>query len=200
MMNQTTLNVASDKKASQPLAANVKATKILKKDYVLNDIEALKKKLDNSTRNPSIEISKEAVDGSCVTVGVKTALYEYFKARLMDDFKNHPNICEAKPIQKVVANTHMHGIADVEYQLEVSFKIGNNVHQVKVVCFSTTCNIMIQNMNGKSEQKTYLQNKHSARFFDEHFLIDFGKKAPEKFPNMDDQFIPKLRLELKKMQ
>ena len=164
---QTTSNVVI---ADEQVAVKNKPN-VLKKDYFLNDIDALKKKLDNSKRNPAIEISKEAIDGSCVTVGMKTALYEYFKACLMDDFKNHPNICVAKPVLKAVANTHMNGVADVEYQLEVSFKIGENIHQVKVLCFSTTCNMLIQNMNGKSEAKSYFQNKHGARFFAEQFLL-----------------------------
>jgi hypothetical protein len=59
---------------------------------------------------------------------------------------------------------------------------------------------MVQNMGGKSEGKSYLQNKHSAKFFAEEFIINFGQKALENFPEMDDKYIPSLKLELKKMQ
>ena len=55
-------------------------------------------------------------------------------------------------------------------------------------------------MNCKSEPKTYFQNKHSARFFAEQFLLVFGKNALDKCPNMDGQIIPKLKAELKRMQ
>jgi hypothetical protein len=94
---------------------NKKQTKTLKKDYVLNDLDALKKKLDNSQRNPGIEISEEAVDGSCATVGVKTALFEYFKAFLIEYLQKDNRITKVEPVQKVVADTKFHGEANVEY-------------------------------------------------------------------------------------
>ena len=37
--------------------------KIFNKDYLLNEMEAIKKKLEFCTRNPGIEIISEAVDG-----------------------------------------------------------------------------------------------------------------------------------------
>ena len=55
-------------------------------------------------------------------------------------------------------------------------------------------------MKGKSEKKTYLQNKHSARFFAEEFIISFGMKALSNDPDMDNKCIPQLRSALKKMQ
>ena len=54
---------------------------------------------------------------------------------------------------------------------------------------------MVQNMNGKSEMKSYLQNRHSARFFAEEFILKFGLKALSTFPDMDNQFIPQLKSE-----
>ena len=191
---------AIDKNDDKVVDGKKKMTKILKKDYVLNDMEALKKKLDNAKRKPEIEISGEAKDGSCVTIGLKTSLFEYFKSFLMEHFKKDDRISNVEPIQKVVAETNFHGEANVEYQLEVTFKIEANEHKVKILCFSTTCNIMVQNMGGKSALKSYFQNQHSAMFFASEFILSFGRAALGKCQDMDEQYIPGLKLQLKKMQ
>ena len=53
-------------------------------------------------------------------------------------------------------------------------------------------------MKGKSEMKSYLQNKHSARFFAEELILSFGMKALSSDPDMDNKFIRQLRSALKK--
>ena len=53
------------------------AGKTVKKDYVLNDLEALKKKLAHSTRSPEIEVASEAINGAKITNTVKTVLFDY---------------------------------------------------------------------------------------------------------------------------
>ena len=193
-------NAVIDAKVDKQLVLKKNQPKVLKKDYVLNDMEALKKKLDNARRNPGIEISGEAVDSSCVTIGVKTALYEYFKSSLMEILGKDSRIANIKPIQKVIADTNFNGEASVEYQLEIIYLIDGNEHQLKILCFSTTCNIMVQNMGRKTEPKTYFQNRHSAKYFAEEFLLTIGHKALEDVLDMDDRFIPTLKSELKRMQ
>ena len=61
-----------------------KMDNVIKKDYVLNELEALKKKLDNEDLKPEISISSHAVDGSNATISMKTSLYEYAKVHLME--------------------------------------------------------------------------------------------------------------------
>ena len=99
-----------------------------------------------------------------------------------------------------MADTNFNGLADVEYQLEIRFKIGEFVHRVKVACYTTTCNLLVQNMGGKHEMKAYLQNKHVARFFSDEFILPFGQKALSENPSIDDKYIPSLKLEIKKLQ
>ena len=175
-----------------------KTSKIVKKDYVLNDLEALKKKLDNAYRKPEIEITTEAIDGSCVTVAVKTSLFEYFKENLVTTLMNDERISKVEPIRKVTASTNHNGDASVEYQLEVDFAIDGNTHKVKLLCFTTTCNILVQNMGGRPEIKPYLQNQFSSKFFASEFIVKFGEAAILKCRDMDDIFIPTLKAELKK--
>jgi hypothetical protein len=117
LVNMTVPQAGSvvDNVADKSLDIKKRATKTVKKDYVLNDMEALKKKLDNAKRKPEIEISGEAVDGSFVTIGVKTSLFEYLKAFLMENFIKDTRISTVQPIQKVVAETNFNGEANVFY-------------------------------------------------------------------------------------
>ena len=55
-------------------------------------------------------------------------------------------------------------------------------------------------MGGKSEIKEHLDNKHSARYFADEFILPFGRKAILQMPAMDDIFIPKLKQEIKRLQ
>ena len=80
MTNKAIKNTKSDGLVEKKKDGNVK-----KKDYVLNDLEALKKKMANEKRSPEIGLTGEAVDGSCSTVGMKTSLFEYFKAVMMNE-------------------------------------------------------------------------------------------------------------------
>ena len=78
-------------------------SKVFKKDYVLNDIEALKKKLENCKRNPEVGIIGEAFDGSSTTVTVKTALFEYLRENLITSIRNDKRTIEVIPTKQVIA-------------------------------------------------------------------------------------------------
>ena len=191
------MNAITDNSIAKSLDEN---TKVVKKDYVLNDMEALKKKLDNCKRDPELGIIGEAQDGSCVTVAVKTALFEYFKANLVNSLKLDTRIIDVNPTRRVTADTNFNGEANVEFQLEIKFAVEEIEHKVKVLCFSTTCNILVQNMGGKSVAKAYFRNQHCANYFATEFLLKIGTQALKSFPNMDDMFIPALKDALKKLQ
>ena len=137
-------------KAITENAVSKGSSKVLKKDYVLNDIEAIKNKLENCKRNPEIGIIGEAVDGSSTTVAVKTALFEYSRQNLISSIRKDTRTIEVIPTKQVISDTNFHGEANVEYQFEVRFKVNDFEHKVKVLCFATTCNILVQNTGGKS--------------------------------------------------
>ena len=64
-----------------------KGSNIIKKDYILNDLEAIKKKMDNEHLSPEIQITSEAAGGSNTVVSMKTSLFEYSKCYLMEALK-----------------------------------------------------------------------------------------------------------------
>ena len=177
-----------------------KNSNVVKKDYILNDLEALKKKLDNEHLKPEIKISNEAVDGGNTTITMKTSLFEYCKQFLMETLKKDDRIIKAEAVKKVVADTNYHGEADVEFQLEISFKVNDFEHKVKVLCYTTTCRMMVQQMEEAPGAKSHLENKHVAKYFAEKFLLTFGENVLASMPNIDDQFIPKLKEEMKRLQ
>ena len=100
----------------------------------------------------------------------------------------------------LTADTNFHGEADVEFQLEIVFRIANHEHKVKVSCYNTTCKMMVQQMGEAPELKNYLENKFISKYFAEHFLISFGEQAMVSTPDMDANFIPKLKEEMKRLQ
>ena len=111
-----------------------KNANVVKKDYILNDLEAIKKKLDNEYLSPAIQITKEASNGISTTVSMKTSLFEFSKCFLMEALKKDVRVTMAEAVLKVTAETNFNGDADVEFQLEITFKIANHEHKVKVLC------------------------------------------------------------------
>ena len=103
-----------------PLENHKGGVNIINKEYVLNDLEALKKKLNNEHRKPEIQMSKEASNGSCATVGMKTSLFEYSKAVMTNILLKDARILEVRAVQKAVAKTNYNGNVDVESSLPLT--------------------------------------------------------------------------------
>ena len=93
-----------------------------KRQYVLNDSGALKKKLKHEDRKFDVSISKEAKDLSNVTVEMKASFFEFAKTHFLQELSENPNIIEVINAEGVKVSTESHGDAFVEYSLEISFK------------------------------------------------------------------------------
>ena len=158
------------------------SAKVVKRTYVLNELEAMKKKLSFQQRSPAISIDGEAKNGVTINVLVKTSLFEYTKAKLINALEDDPEVVETKQTVVATATSKHSGVADVEYQLECVYKACGNELKVKITCYTTTCDIHITNMGGKSEVKSYLGNKYNARYFAERIIQPYLIKAQEDFP------------------
>ena len=190
-------NTALNSNSNANTEANEKHFDLKKKDYVL---EALKKKLNIENRKPEIQLVGEAKNGSCSTVSMKTSLFEYSKAFMMDIISKDERIIKVNPVRIVVAETNHNGEANVEYQLEVDFKVAENEHKVKISCYTTTCNLLIQIMGQKPISHEHLNNRFAPKYFAEEIILPFGLKALATNPNMNQNFIPHLKSEIKKLQ
>ena len=126
------------------------SAKVVKRTYVLNELEAMKKKLSFQQRSPAISIDGEAKNGVTINVLVKTSLFEYTKAKLINALEDDPEVVETK--QTVVATaTSKHSISPVPKQ-----KIGENSTS-RVVLKTISAQIATQNITEVSLYKNTLE-------------------------------------------
>ena len=166
------------------------------KSYNLKEVEALKKKLSFVHLNPPIDLVDEASNGVCISVEMKTALFEILKHRWIHDMKLEDEINDIVAVSKAVAGTVNFGQVDVEFTLEATFTVNNVSNKVKVKCYPTKCKMTITHMGGTCLPKPHLNGKHTPRYFAEKFVIPWGKKMIETYKNLDDQIILHLVKEL----
>ena len=182
------------------VVSNLQTTKTIKKAYILDELDAMKKKLSFQLRNPAISIEGEAKNGVTINVLVKTSLFEYAKANLINDLQANIAVIDTKQTVVATANSKHSGVADVEYQLECKYVVNEHEHKVKITCYTTTCNILITNMGEKSEIKPHLGNKYNARYFAETFIEPFLLTTQKNFNNLDDIFVPLIKKEIERLE
>ena len=187
-------------KIASPGPKSALVAKIIKKSYVLNELEAMRKKLNYQYRNPIISVEGEAKNGSTINVNVKTSLFEYTKAKLIEALKDDPQVIETNQTVTATALSKHSGTAEVEYQMECVYKANEVKHKVKITCYTTTCKITVTNMGEESVIKSHLGNKYNARYFVESFLEPFLKKAEVDFPNLDEKFVPLILKEIERLE
>ena len=174
-------------------------TKIEMKNYILDDLGALKKKWNMINHKPEIDVNGEATNGSSINIDMKTSVFELMKAKLVEKMKNEKEIDDiALPTtSKAVAKNGEE--ADVEYHLEVIFTINGVSEKVKVKCYTTNCRIQIQGF-GKHDKKAHLGNEYIPKFFSYRFLVPFLRSVLEKSLEFDTIFVPHLRQEIQRLQ
>ena len=81
-------------------------SKTIQRNYVLNDVGALKNKLECEVarRNP-FQISKEAKNGANVSVLMKTSFFEFTKLRFVEDIQRHEDILSIENCTRVKVKT-----------------------------------------------------------------------------------------------
>ena len=77
--------------ASDVPRESVKST-IRQRNYTLNDVGALKKKLTHEKRISEIAIAKEAKNFSNVVIEMKASFFEYVKASFINHLEKNPEI------------------------------------------------------------------------------------------------------------
>ena len=136
---------------NQAVEMKKKKGKILQRNYVLNDVGALKKKMKQETRKQDIAIGKEAKDGSNIMVPMKASFFEFVKANFINDLEENEDILQIQNAEGAKAATENSGDAFVEYSMEISFKACENIHTVKLTAYTTTSQLMFQPKGEKPE-------------------------------------------------
>ena len=114
------------------------------REYTLNDVGALKKKVVHEKRKVDIMIEKEAKDLSNVTILMRASFFEHVKSAFVPELTKHPEFVSFDNMEGVKAATESHGEAYVEYSVAITFKVNNHTHQIKITAYTTTSSIMIQ--------------------------------------------------------
>ena len=121
-MSVTAVNQTASKDAIANVEVIKSATKkVIKKDYILNELDAMKKKLNFQYRDPAMSIEGEAKHGAAININLKTSLFEYAKAKLITAFNADSNIVETIQTATATATAKHSGDADAEYQLETVY-------------------------------------------------------------------------------
>ena len=119
------------------------------RNYVLNDVGALKKKITHEKRLSNYTIWKEAKDCSNVVIQMRASFFEFVKACFIEELESNPNITSIENAERAKASTESNGDAYVEYSLEISFVSQSNSHTIKLTAYTTTSQLMIQPINEK---------------------------------------------------
>ena len=116
-----------------------KKGRVIHETYVLNDKAALKKKLSNETsRKEAFNAGTDARDGSNVVILMKTSFFEHFKSSFIEDLVKMNAISSIENAVGTKVQTGNSGDAFVEYALDISFIVEENIHAVKFTAYATT--------------------------------------------------------------
>ena len=163
----------SHQKNEKEQAARIKEKKgkVVQRNYVMNDVGALRKKLKHEARKQEFAISKEAKDASNIVVQTKASFFDFTKAKFIDEMYSNPDIVEVDNAESAKAATEVSSDAYVEYAMDITFRANDISHTIKLTAYTTTCQIMIQPKGEQGGLKQHLGSKGSPRFFVENFLI-----------------------------
>ena len=176
---------------------------VTQRSYVMNDLGALRKKLKHEGRKHDFIISNEAKDGSNTVIQMKTSFFEFTKAKFIEEILQNQDIVSVQNAEAVKAATETSGEAYVEFSMDITFKAKEKTHSVKIIAYTTTCQLMIQPKGEPSGVKTHLGSRGTPRYFAETFLIPWCEKSvySNNFnEKMSGIYLDALNEEIKRME
>ena len=146
--NQSALLTNQSKEISNHDAR--KKGKVVQRNYIMNDLGALRKKLNHEGRKQDFRIAKEAKDGSNTIIQMRASFFDFIKAKFIDELSQNVEIDDIQNAEAAKAATESSGEAYVEYSMEITFRAKDMTHIVKLIAYTTTCQLMIQPIGEKS--------------------------------------------------
>ena len=172
---------------------------VVQRNYVLNDRTALKKKMGHEGRKEPYNLGTEARDGSNMVVQMRTSFFEYVKAEYIKDLVSLDGIVQVENALGAKASTEHSGDAYVEYSLDVSFKLEDKVHTIKLTAYTTSCRIMFQPVGEPGQPKVCLGNKSIPRYFVDTFFLPWCQMAYAKKSYNEEEMIEAIRNEIRRL-
>ena len=106
------------KKSDGVVISTTKKGQVVQRNYVLNDVAALRKKKKHETRKEPYNLGTEARDGSNMVIQMKTSFFEHVKAEFIKDLVCMEGIELVENALGAKASTESSGEAFVEYLLD----------------------------------------------------------------------------------
>ena len=153
--------------------------KVVQKNYVMNDLGALRKKLKHEGRKKEYILAKEGKDGCNAVIQMKASFFDFTKAKFIEEIQASQDIDDVKNALAAKAGTDGSGEAYVEYSMDIVFRAKDNVHTVKLTAYTTTCQLMIQPVGEQSGIKLNLGSRGTPMYFVDTFLFPWCEKAVE---------------------
>ena len=127
-------------------------------------------------------------------------IFEVAKQNLLKYLNVHPSITSVAQPKNAKAITEEGTEADVEYHLDVQFKVKEEVHEVKLILYTTNCRIRVQHA-GKKQCKPYeyLKNCCPPKYLAESVIMPFCKRAYDEFKDREVAFISHLKEEINRL-
>ena len=180
-----------------------KRGKVVQRNYAMNDLGALRKKMRHETRKHEFVIAREATDGSNLVIQMKPSFFDFTKAKFIDEIQQNEDIGDVQNGEAVKAATEGSGDAYVEYSMDINFMAKDKVHIIKLIAYTTTCQLMIQPKGEQSGYKAHLGSRGTPRYFADTFLIPWCEKSMET-KAFDDRisgvYMAALRDQIKRME
>ena len=165
-------HVSVCEEATESLLSNNQSN-IQKRNYILNESNALKKKLKHENRNEPFNSGTEARDGSNVVLLMRTSFFEHTKSQFIKDITKNADIVNVDNALGSKVSSANSGEAFVEYSADVTFKLDNESYIVKLTAYTTSCTIMVQPVG----QRVKLGTKSIPRYFVDNFILPWCHTA-----------------------
>ena len=171
------------------------SSNIQKRNYVLNDVNALKKKVKHESRTEPFTSGNDARDGSNVVIAMKTSFFEYTKSKFLNDLLENPGIVKVdNALGSKVASSNSKE-AFVEYSVDITFSYQNDQFVVKLTAYTTSCQVMVQPVG----ERVKLGSRTIPRYFVDTFILPWCETAYANKPYNENEIIDALHEEIKRL-
>ena len=185
---------------------------VVQRNYALNDIGALRKKLNHELNKEQYSNGKEAKDGSCFTITMRASVFERVKEGFIEDLTKDNRITKISNGLAATATVNVGNgkaavvtgngskVAIVEYSMDISFGKDEKAHTVKMTAYSTTSSIMLQPKGEKAELFAHLGGKCTPKYFAETFLLPWCEKEVSSKDFDPNKFVQAIKDEIKRLE
>ena len=134
-------------------------------------------------------------------VNLNTMVFEVARQNPLEYLHVHPSVTSVIQPKSAKALTEEGTEADVEYHLDVKFKVKEQeILEVKLKLYTTNCRIQVQHA-GRKECKQYgfLHNCCPPKYFAERVILPFCLKAYEDVKDKEVAFVSHLKDEINRL-